>query len=275
MIINGKQIADTILSQIKQEVAAMPFQPVFCDVLVGNDSVSASYVKIKGKKAVEAGMKFLPVLLPGDISQKALEAKIRELNLLPGLCGLVVQLPLPQGLAERPVLDTVLPACDVDGMGWRNQELFYSGQAAMVMPTAAAIRAIFETLQIDIHKQVVVVGQGELVGRPTAFLLKKMGYSVKTADRSVGDIKALCLEADVLVSATGTPNLITGDMVKAGSVVIDAGTSESGGSIVGDVDAASVGPVAGFLTPVPGGVGPVTVAMLLSNVLACAKEKLK
>lgn len=275
MIINGKQIADTILSQIKQEVAAMPFQPVFCDVLVGNDSVSASYVKIKGKKAVEAGMKFLPVLLPGDISQKALEAKIRELNLWLGLCGLVVQLPLPQGLAERPVLDTVLPACDVDGMGWRNQELFYSGQAAMVMPTAAAIRAIFETLQIDIHKQVVVVGQGELVGRPTAFLLKKMGYSVKTADRSVGDIKALCLEADVLVSATGTPNLITGDMVKAGSVVIDAGTSESGGSIVGDVDAASVGPVAGFLTPVPGGVGPVTVAMLLSNVLACAKEKLK
>ena len=275
MIINGKQIADTILSQIKQEVAAMPFQPVFCDVLVGDDSVSASYVKIKGKKAVEAGMKFLPVLLPGEISQKALEAKIRELNLLPDLCGLVVQLPLPQGLAERPVLDTVLPACDVDGMGRRNQELFYSGQAAMIMPTAAAIQAIFETLQIDTGKRVVVVGQGELVGRPTAFLLKKLGYSVKTADRRVKDITALCLEADVLVSATGTPNLITGNMVKAGSVVIDAGTSESGGSIVGDVDAASVGPVAGFLTPVPGGVGPVTVAMLLSNVLACAKEKLK
>jgi len=273
MIIDGKKIAEEILLRVKTETASLPNRPVFCDVLVGEDAVSRSYVNIKGRKAAEVGMDFLPVFLPAGTSQKELEEKITELNSTPNLCGLIIQLPLPPGLQEKPVLNAVLPENDVDCMGAENQSLFYAGKPRFLLPTAAAIMEIFKILNIEKNKAVVVIGQGELVGRPVAFLLRQQGHQVSTADRKVLDLKALCLSADVIISAVGSPNLVRGDMVKPGAVVIDAGTSESGGGIVGDVETESVGKVAGFLTPVPGGVGPVTVAMLLSNVLLSAKQK--
>lgn len=273
MIIDGKKIAEEILLKVKSETASLPKRPVFCDVLVGEDAVSKSYVNIKGKKAAEVGMDFLPVFLPAEIGQKALEEKIAALNSTPNLCGLIIQVPLPDALQEKPVLNAVLPEYDVDCMGEQNQGLFYSGKPRFLLPTAAAIMEIFKILKIDKHKKVVVIGQGELVGRPVAFLLRKQGYMVTTADKKVLDLKALCLSADVIVSAAGSPGLVKGAMVKPGAVVVDAGTSESGGGIVGDVETESVAQVAGFLTPVPGGVGPVTVAMLLSNVLLSAKQK--
>lgn len=273
MIFNGKKIAEQIFSEIKTQVRALPFRPIFCDVLVGNDPVSLSYVKIKAKKAVEVGMVFLPAFLPEKISQADLEAKIIELNNTVNLCGLIIQLPLPKGLDQKRALDAVSDELDVDGMNSQNQRKFYAGEPTMVMPTAAAIGKIFETLKVGKEKQVVVVGQGDLVGRPTAQLLRYAGYTVLTADRSTQDLKTLCLKADVLVAATGSPRLISGEMVKPGCIVIDAGTSELGGSIVGDVEATSVAKVAGVLTPVPGGVGPLTVAMLFWNVLTVAKLK--
>ena len=275
MIIDGKKIADKILSGIKTEISHLPFRPVFCDVLVGDNPVSRSYVNIKGKKALEVGMDFLPVFLPEQISQKELLAEVAKLNQTPNLCGLVVQLPLPEKFGEREVLDAVAPELDADCMGEVNQLAFYSNQPSLILPTAGAISEIFKELDVPKDKLVAVIGKGELVGKPVAHLLTRSGYRVATADKKTEDLKAFCLKADVLISATGIPGLLTGDMVKPGSIVIDAGTSESGGSIVGDVEKTSVSQIAGCLTPVPGGVGPVTVAILLSNVLSNAKQKLK
>lgn len=275
MIIDGKKIADRILSEIKAEVLRLPFRPVFCDVLVGENPVSRSYVNIKGRKALEVGMDFLPVFLPEHFSQAKLIAEIAKLNLTPNLCGLVVQLPLPENFNEREVLDAVAPELDADCMGEKNQLAFYADQPSLSLPTAGAILEIFKQLGVAKDKLVAVIGKGELVGRPAAHLLKQSGYLVATADKKTDDLKAFCLKADVIISATGIPGLLTGDMVKPGGIVIDAGTSESGGSIVGDVEKDSVSKVAAYLTPVPGGVGPVTVAVLLSNVLSNAKQKLK
>ena len=275
MIIDGKKIADKILSGIKTEILHLPFRPVFCDVLVGDNPVSRSYVNIKGKKALEVGMDFLPVFLPEQISQEELLVEVAKLNQTPNLCGLVVQLPLPDKFNEREVLDAVAPELDADCMGEINQQAFYSNQPSLVLPTAGAILEIFKELGVSKDKLVAVIGKGELVGKPAAHLLTRFGYRVVTADKKTEDLKAFCLKADVLISATGIPGLLTGDMIKPGSVVIDAGTSESGGSIVGDVEKASVSKIASCLTPVPGGVGPVTVAILLSNVLSNAKQKLK
>lgn len=275
MIIDGRKIADKILSGIKTEILSLPFRPVFCDILVGDDAVSKSYVNIKGKKAIQVGMDFLPVFFPKDVGQDKLIAEIHKLNQLPEICGLVVQLPLPEQYDERAVLDAVAQELDVDCMGRENQLVFYSKQPGLDLPTAGAIFEIFKDLKIAKDKLVAVVGKGDLVGKPVAHLLAQRGYRVVTADRKTADLKSFCLEADVVISATGIPGLITGDMIKPGSIVIDAGTSESEGSIVGDVEQLSVSKVAGFLTPVPGGVGPVTVAVLLSNVLHNAKQKLK
>jgi methylenetetrahydrofolate dehydrogenase (NADP+)/methenyltetrahydrofolate cyclohydrolase len=275
MIIDGRKIADKILSGIKTEILSLPFRPIFCDILVGDDAVSRSYVNIKGKKAMGVGMDFLPMFFSEDVSQEKLVAEIQKLNQIPELCGLVVQLPLPERYDERVVLDAVAQDLDVDCMGRENQLIFYSKQPGLALPTAGAIFEIFKELKITEDKLVAVVGKGDLVGKPTAHLLAQKGYRVATADRKTQDLKAFCLQADVVISATGIPGLITGDMIKPGSIVIDAGTSESGGSIVGDVERLSVSKVAGFLTPVPGGVGPVTVAVLLSNVLNNAKQKLK
>jgi len=223
MIIDGRKIADKILSEIKTEILTLPFRPIFCDILVGDDAVSRSYVNIKGKKAMEIGMDFLPMFFPKDASQEKLVAEIQKLNQIPELCGLVVQLPLPEQCDERAVLDAVAQDLDVDCMGRENQQIFYSKQPGLALPTAGAIFEIFKQLQIAEDKFIAVIGKGDLVGKPVAHLLTQKGYHVATADKKTQDLKAFCLQADVVISATGIPGLITGDMIKPGSIVIDAG----------------------------------------------------
>ena len=270
-IIEGRKIASQIIDELKSEVAALPFKPVFCDILVGNDPVSAQYVNLKAKKAGEAGMEFLRANFNAGITTQELVNEIKKLNQTSRMAGLIVQLPLPENLDRRQVLDTIDFSIDVDCMGSKRSAEFYNGNLEIVPPTSAAVMTIIDSLNVDLSISVIaVVGKGELVGKPVKFLLEQRGLKVSLIDRSTPNPEEVMRQADVIISATGKPKLIKGNMLKPGSVVIDAGTAEDGGQIVGDVDLESVKEVAGFVSPVPGGVGPVTVACLLQNVLKAA-----
>lgn len=275
MIIDGKQIAEKILINLKQRIASLPQPPLLCDVLVGTDTVSESYVNIKKKTSERIGAKFEVFHLSENIGQQNLVDEVMKLQERLELSGLIIQLPLPAGINKQFVLDEINPRFDVDCLGSVNGRLFYSGKARMNPPTAGAIVAILDSLPIELKdKQILVIGQGELVGLPITYLLKQKGFAVSVADRATQNLNELTKNADVIISGTGQGGLLTGDMIKPGSVVIDAGTSESGAGIVGDVDFATVNPVAAYVSPVPGGVGPVTVAKLLENVIIGAENKL-
>jgi len=287
-IIDGKKISQEILAKIKREVALLPFQPVFSDVLVGGDPSSIQYVKMKAKAAESVGIKFHKANFPDSITTPELVKEINVLNKIPNMCGIIVQLPLPVHLNIREVLDAIDPSLDVDCLGIVASEKFYSGSTAagIGFPTALACMAIIDylidSLNINLaHKKIVVLGQGQLVGKPVTALLAFRGLTPTTITRKTANKEQLLKEADVIISGIGQGKYITGDMIKEGAVLIDAGTSESlghsptgepNGGIVGDVDLESVKDAASYVSPVPGGVGPVTVAMLLNNVLRVAKD---
>lgn len=274
MIIDGRNISAEILEKLKLEVSGLPFVPVFCDVLVGEDRASAQYVGMKALAAERIGIKFRGAEYPSNIPKEQLISEIKNIGKEPNMCGLIVQLPLPAGLPRQEILDAVDPKIDVDCMNSKNLADFYQGNIGFIPPTAAAIMEILERLNVDLTlKQLLVVGQGELVGRPVTFLLKRRGLNVNIADVKTANTAELLKIADVVISATGKAGLITGEKIKPGAIIIDAGTSESNGGIVGDVDLESVKNIAGLVSPVPGGVGPVTVAKLLENVLMVAKSK--
>ena len=276
MIIDGKKIAAEILYEIKQQVAVLPFVPVFCDILVGSDPASAQYVKMKAEAAEKIGMKFLNANFPASITTEQLEAEIKKINLTPFLCGLIIQLPLPEHINKTLVLNAIDPKIDVDCTGEINTQLFYSGKAYLEYPTARAVMKILDGCGIDLKtKQSLIIGFGQLAGRPVSFFFEQRGWPHAVARSKTENIAKLLKEADVIISAVGKPNLITGEKIKPGSIIIDAGTSEDGaGGVVGDVDFASVSKTASLVSPVPGGVGPITVACLLENVYNAAKSKI-
>jgi len=273
-IIDGKKLSEEILREVKEGVAALPFTPVFCDVLVGEDPSSIQYVKMKANKASSVGMTFRSANFPTSITTEELVKEIKILNEVENMCGIIIQLPLPVHIDRQTVLDAIHPALDVDCLGSVASDKFYTGESNLAFPTALASLAILDSLHLDLSgKNVLVLGQGLLVGRPVSRLLQLRGVPHKTITDSTEDKEVFIKAGDVIISGIGKGKYITGDMIKEGAVLIDAGTSESTGSIVGDVDAESVKNVAGYLSPVPGGVGPVTVAMLLKNVLQVAKLK--
>jgi len=272
-IIDGNEVAKKISDEIKREVAALGFKPVFCDVLVGDDAASRQYVDMKARAALNLGFEFRPANYPANITTEQLVEEIKKISDEPNMCGMIVQLPLPESLDRQAVLDAIDPKIDVDCTGKINSELFYSGKANMEFPTAAAIMELLDGVKVNLtDKKFLVIGFGQLVGRPINFLLKQRGFNVEVADSRTENILPLMKNADVIISAAGKAGLITGDKIKPGCIIIDAGTSESGGGIVGDVDLESVRNIAGMVSPVPGGVGPVTVAKLLYNVLKVAKK---
>lgn len=275
MIIDGKIIAQEILTNVQKGIARLDFQPVFCDLLVGGDPASAQYVRMKAKTAEKVGMKFRHANFPASITTERLVAEIKKINQEPNLCGLIVQLPLPASLDKQAILDAIEPRLDVDCTGRVNMELFYSGRAYVEFPTAAAVMEVLKNSGLDFtQKKFLVIGYGQLVGKPVSFLLEQKGYKFDIARSKTENILELMKNADVIISAVGKAKLVTGEKIEPGCVVVDAGTSESDGGIVGDVDFASVKSVAGFVSPVPGGVGPITVACLLANVLKVAQTKI-
>lgn len=283
VIIDGKKISEQILTKVKKEIASLGFQPVFCDVLVGDDPVSVQYVRIKKKVAESMGIRFYDAFFPPTISTEKLIKEIKILNKMPDMCGIIVQLPLPKSLNRRKILDAVDPTLDVDCLGSTASEKFYSNQADLGFPTALACMALLDSLNLNLNdKKIVVLGQGELMGRPVSALLHFRKLSPIAVTNETENKKELIKQADIIISGIGKGKYITGEMIKKGAIIIDAGTSESiernstgelNKGIVGDVDLESVKDVASFVSPVPGGVGPVTVAMLFNNVLKVAKKK--
>ena len=287
-ILDGKKIRDQILSKIKDEVATLSFQPIFCDILVGDDPASRQYVEMKGKTAERVGIHFHKAAFPASISTEYLVKEIKIINKIPNICGIIVQLPLPGSIEKKAVLDSIDPRLDVDCLGILASEKFYknyNSQTDLACPTALACMALLDSLNLNLKgKIIVVLGQGDLVGKPTSALLRYRGLTYLPVDKRTENKEYLLQQADIVISGIGKGKYITGNMIKFGAVLIDAGTSEdtlgaklpfgslAPKTIVGDVDSESVKNVAGYLSPVPGGVGPITVAMLLNNVLKVAQH---
>src|SRR3989344_881486 len=273
-LLDGKKLRTEILAKIKNEVALLSFQPIFCDILVGNDPSSVQYVKMKEKTAESVGIKFHNANFPTSITTSELVEEIKTLNKIKNICGIIVQLPLPEHLDKRAILDAIDPHLDVDCLGTAANTEFYNGKTDLGFPTALACMALLDSLNLKLKgKIIVVLGQGELVGKPVAALLRYRNLIYQPITSKTENKEQFLKQADVVISGIGKGKYITANMIKDGAILIDAGTSESNAGIVGDVDWESVKNLVGYVSPVPGGVGPVTVAMLLTNVLNVAKGR--
>ncbi len=274
-IIDGKAFAARVRAMVAEHVATLPFAPGLAVVLVGEDPASQVYVKAKGKQTVEVGMNSYEHKLPADTSEADLLALVAKLNADPAVHGILVQLPLPKHLNEDLVINAINPAKDVDGFHISNVGLLATGQKSMVPCTPLGCLMMLRDLHGSLAgMNAVVVGRSNIVGKPMAQLLLRDSCTVTVAHSRTRDLQAVCRSADILVAAVGRPEMITGDYVGPGATVIDVGINrvERGGKtvLVGDVDFASAAAVAGAITPVPGGVGPMTIACLLANTLTAA-----
>ena len=279
IIIDGSAVARSIRAEIAAEVAAMAAAglatPHLGVVLCGDDPASATYVRNKGRAAERAGIRFT-LLTPGADSRTAdILGLCAGLSGDPDIDGMLVQLPLPRQIDAGAVLEAVPAAKDADGFHPLNLGRLAAGAVAPVLPgTPLGCMELLRRSGVPIAgSRAVVVGRSVIVGRPLALLLLNADATVTVCHSKTRDLAAVCREADILVAAIGRPGMITAEYVKPGAAVIDVGTTPVDGRLLGDVDRASVEPVAGWLTPVPGGVGPMTVAMLLRNTLALARAR--
>lgn len=277
-ILDGKAIAQKVQTELKTQVGSLIQQglraPGLCTILVGSDPASQLYVRNKGKRAREVGIESFHFDLPPDTSAENLFELIANLNLDPRVDGILVQLPLPSHIDSGLVSLAIDPRKDVDGLHPDNVGRLFSGRPRIVPCTPLGVMRILQEAHINLlGKNAVVVGRSNIVGRPMAAALLNADASVAICHLHSADIKDFTLSADVLVVAAGAPGLITANHIKAGATLIDVGINRlSNGSIVGDVDFESVQGKAEFVTPVPGGVGPMTIAMLLQNTLTAYRE---
>jgi methylenetetrahydrofolate dehydrogenase (NADP+)/methenyltetrahydrofolate cyclohydrolase len=276
-VIDGKLIAE----QARAEAAAGALElksrtgvvPHLAAVLVGDDPASAVYVRNKHIACEKAGFKSTLHRLPAGTSQRELLALVQSLNADPGVHGILVQLPLPKAIDTTLILDAVHPAKDVDGFHPENVGLLQQGRPRFQPCTPAGVMRMLKVSGIETSgKHAVVIGRSDIVGKPMAALLAQKGAdaTVTLCHSRTRDIGAYCRAADILVAAIGIPQFVKGDMVKPGAVVIDGGLNRVGDKLVGDVDYGPAALVAAAITPVPGGVGPMTIAMLLANTLQAA-----
>ncbi len=278
-VIGGKRLAATLRARIGDEVARLRATtgraPGLAVVLVGDNPASASYVRSKTKACQEAGIASRQISLPADVGVSELSACVAGLNRDPDIHGILIQLPLPAHLPERAILEAVSPDKDVDGFTFVNLGRLVENQAAFVPCTPAGIMEMLTAEGVDPSgKHAVVVGRSEIVGKPVALLLLHRHATVTICHSRTADLAAETRRADILIAAAGRPALITGAMIKPGATVIDVGINRVAGSLVGDVEFASAAQVASAITPVPGGVGPMTVAMLLRNTLHAFERSL-
>ncbi len=270
-IINGKEIAAQIRRELKERVerlAAQGRRPGLAVVLVGDNPASAVYVRQKKKACQEIGIYSEEHKLPGTISQAELLALVDKLNVDPKIHGILVQLPLPEGLNEEEVINRIDPRKDVDGFHPVNVGKLSIGLPTFVPCTPAGVLELVKRTGISIAgKKVVVLGRSNIVGKPAALLFLRENATVTICHSRTENVQAECAQADILVVAVGRPKLVKREWVKPGAVVIDVGINRVEGKIVGDVDFDEVKEVAGAITPVPGGVGPMTIAMLMKNTV--------
>lgn len=277
-IIDGKAISSKMREQIKQQVADLRVRtnkvPGLAVVLVGEDPASQVYVRNKERACQEVGIYSEVHRLPASTTQQHLLELVAQLNQRDEINGILVQLPLPEHIDEMAILRAILPDKDVDGFHAVNAGRLLNGEKGFVPCTPKGIIALIKSTGIDIKgKDAVVVGRSNIVGKPVSVLLLNENATVTICHSKTADLKAHTLRADILVAAVGKPNLITADMIKPGAIVIDVGTTKVDGKLTGDVHFDSAKEIAGWITPVPGGVGPMTITMLLANTVEAAVNK--
>ena len=273
---DGKAVSAKVKEQVAQEVAALQGQgvcPGLAVVIVGEDPASRIYVNNKKKACQATGIHSEEYALPASTTQEELLALVDTLNHKEDIHGILVQSPLPKGLDEGAVVEAIDPQKDVDAFHAYNVGKIMMGDYHFLPCTPAGIMELLQAYDIPVEgKRCVVIGRSNIVGKPMAMLLLHESATVTICHSKTKDLAEECRRADILVAAVGKANLITGDMVKPGAVVIDVGMNRlENGKLCGDVEFASVEPVAGYLTPVPGGVGPMTIATLMRNTLTAAK----
>lgn len=275
MIIDGKALAASIRSGVKEKVArlkARGVQPGLAVILAGDDPASKVYVRNKVRACDETGIRSFLTELPASVGEARLLERIGALNADPAVHGILVQLPLPKQVDSERVLEAVSPEKDVDGFHLRNLGALVAGRPGIVPCTPAGVMRLIDHTGVSLAgKHAVVIGRSNIVGKPQALLLLARHATVTICHSRTADLGAITRQADVLVAAVGKPKMVTADMVKRGACVIDVGVNRlPDGTLAGDVDFHAVREVAGAITPVPGGVGPMTIAMLLENCVAAA-----
>jgi len=270
---DGRKLADKVKSKIKQEIAEKNIQVSLAVVLVGNDPASEIYVSHKNKACIELGIESKSFKLPTDTKEAELLELIHKLNKDKKTNGILVQLPLPAHIDKGKIIEAINPDKDVDGFHPISVGRLYSAEDCFLPCTPAGIMELLKEYKIDLKdKQAVVIGDSAIVGKPIAELLRQAGATVTICNDQTKDLTKSTKEADILVSATGVKGLIKKEMLKSGVVVIDVGiTHDENNKIFGDVDFDSVKDIASYITPVPGGVGPMTIAMLMKNCLNAYK----
>ena len=277
ILIDGKKAAAELREDLKQEVLELKEKynkvPGLTVILIGELAPSKIYVKNKEKSANEVGLKSEVIRYPNDVEEKTILEKIQELNKDETVSGILVQLPLPKQIDKQKVIETILPSKDVDGFHPMNVGNLSSGYESSVPCTPLGCYLLIKKIEPNLNgKKAVVVGRSNLNGKPMTQLLLSENCTVTITHSKTKDLKAECLEADIIVAAVGIPELVKGDWVKKDAIVIDVGINKTDKGIVGDVAFDEVSKVAKALTPVPGGVGPMTIACLLKNTIECFKR---
>ena len=273
-IIDGKAFAAKLRGEIAAAVAKLPRAPGLAVVLVGDDPASAVYVRSKGKQTVEVGMRSFEHRLPADTAQADLIALLERLNADDAVDGILVQLPLPSHLDDLAVISAIDPDKDVDGLHVVNAGRLASGLPGLVSCTPLGCMMLIKAQLGDVSgKSAVVIGRSILVGKPVAQLLLAANCTVTMAHSRTRDLPDVVRRADIVVAAVGRPEMVRGDWIKPGACVIDVGINRVDGKLIGDVAFDEVAAVAGSMTPVPGGVGPMTIACLLQNTLTSAQRR--
>ncbi|MBU1201988.1 MAG: bifunctional methylenetetrahydrofolate dehydrogenase/methenyltetrahydrofolate cyclohydrolase FolD [Nanoarchaeota archaeon] len=271
-IIDGRKVAGELREKIKKEVLMLDSKPGLAVILIGNNPASQIYVNLKTKMCKEVGINSYKYELDKDTSQEQLLELIDKLNHDNNINGILVQLPLPKQISQNKIVETVLPKKDVDGFHPVNQGKLLLNEQGLQACTPRGTMKLLKYYNIDlVGKDVVVIGRSVIVGKPVAQMLTNENATVTICHSKTRDLKSHTLKADIIVSAVGKKNLVTADMVKEGVVVVDVGMIRDGDRLCGDVDFENVKEKCSFITPVPGGVGPMTIACLLENTLAAYK----
>lgn len=271
-IINGIKIAENILSRIAVEVSLQSLKPKLAIIVYNPSEVSLKYADLKIKKASEVGIE-CQIFDWSGFELEECKFEMEKLAADTSIDAVIVQLPTIGLDNYQELLDLIPASKDVDGLSQMSMELLGQGRQKLIPATPKAILKVIDGAKIELEgKNILIIGQGKLVGYPLSITLKNIGYSPNVANSKTADLTDMCQNADIIISAAGSPGLLTGDMIKRGAVVLDAGTSEASGKIVGDVDYDSVEPNVSVISKVPGGIGPVTVACLLENVIETSKN---
>lgn len=275
-LIDGNKIAQKIEKELAQKTARLKTQnkiPKLVVILVGADKSSKKYVERKQASADKVGVLFILKRFKSNITTQKLKKAILEIQKDKSISGLIVQLPLPKTIDKHTILNAVRPEIDVDCLNAKNQAKLKKGQKTFTPPTPAAILEILKHLKVKLkNKKVAVIGEGILVGKPIAAILRAKGARVRVCGKKAKNVKKICLNSDIIITGVGKKHIVTKNMVRKKSIVIDAGITFVGKKLYGDVDYKPVSQVAKYTTPTPGGVGPITVASLLKNTVENTKH---